>query len=62
MDVLAVITVALAFLAFGLISRRLDGSLLTGPMLFAGFGLLVGPLALDLVPVQVTNATFHMLA
>lgn len=62
MDALAVVTVAIAFLGFGLASRKLEGSVLTGPMIFAGLGFLVGPAMLGLVPVGITNATFHTLA
>ncbi|MCZ6870132.1 MAG: sodium:proton antiporter [Gammaproteobacteria bacterium] len=62
MGYVAIITVAGAFVAFALISRKIDGSMLTGPMLFAGLGLLVGPAALGLVPLQVSNDALHILA
>ena len=62
MDYLAVITVSFAFLGFGLVSRKLEGSILTGPRLFAGFGLLVGPAVLGLVPVKITTSALHALA
>jgi len=42
----AIVTIAGAFIAFALISRKIDDSMLTGPMLFAGLGLVVGPAAL----------------
>jgi len=61
-DALAVVAVAIAFLGFGLVSRKLEGSLLTGPMLFATLGFLFGPAVFGLVPVGITNATFHTLA
>ena len=62
MGYIAIITVACAFLAFALISRKIDGSMLTGPMLFAGFGLLVGPTGLGLVQLHVSNDALHILA
>ena len=57
-----VLTAALAFLAFGLASGRLDGTMLTGPMLFAGFGLLAGPAAMGLVEINISNQGLHVLA
>ncbi len=62
MDAPAVVAVAIAFLGFGLVSRKLEGSVLTGPMIFATLGLLFGPAVFDLVPVGITNTTFHILA
>lgn len=46
MGYVAIVTIAGAFIAFALISRKIDDSMLTGPMLFAGLGLVVGPAAL----------------
>lgn len=62
MDHLAILTVIAGFLAFGLASGRIQASLLTGPMLFAGFGLLAGPAVFNLVPLQIDNAVLHFLA
>ena len=50
------------FLAFGLISRRIQGSMLTGPMLFAGLGLVLGPAVLGLVNIEITSSVLHTLA
>jgi NhaP-type Na+/H+ or K+/H+ antiporter len=61
-DHVAILTAAFGFLVLGLVSRRIQGSVLTGPMLFAGFGLLVGPAVLGLVPVKITNTALHFLA
>ena len=62
MSHIPVLTIALAFLAYGLVSRRLKGTVLTGPLLFAGFGWLVGSAALGLVPLETTSAALHVLA
>lgn len=62
MDHVAFLSIAAFFLAFGLITRRIDGSVLTGPMLFAGFGLLVGPAVMGIVSMQVDNHAIHLLA
>ena len=62
MEPVAILVVSVGFLGFGLLSRRIGGSLLTGPMLFAGFGFLVGSAALGLVPLKISNAAVHLLA
>lgn len=62
MDHLGLLTVALAFLIFGLVSRRLERSILTGPILFTAFGIVVGPALFGLIDVEVSNAAFHFFA
>lgn len=47
---------ALLFLAFALGSRKLAGTILTGLMLFAGFGFLIGPQVLGWVEIQMSNS------
>lgn len=49
MDLRALIALGLLILIFGLVSKRLQMSALTPPMVFVAFGLLVGPHALGLV-------------
>ena len=41
--------VATAMLLYGLASRRLERSPITGPMLFTAVGLLIGPEVLDIL-------------
>ena len=62
MDPVTILTAAVAFLAFGLTSRRLRGTVLTGPMLFAAFGLLAGPATTGLITMEISNAGLHILA
>lgn len=62
MDHLSILIIVAAFLVYGLISRRLESTVLTGPMLFAGLGLLVSPAGLDLIPIEITDTTMHTLA
>jgi NhaP-type Na+/H+ or K+/H+ antiporter len=40
--------VTAAFIAFALVSRRLERSPITGPMLFVALGVIIGPQALDI--------------
>jgi len=54
--------IALLFLAFALGSRKLSGSILTGPMLFAGFGFLIGPQVLGWVDLEISNHVIHTIA
>ena len=62
MNLTSVSIVALGLLLFSLVSRRLAGSFLTGPLLFSAFGLLAGPFGLDAVPVEMSHETLHALA
>ena len=61
-NVTAILAITLALIAFGLISRKIEGSILTGPILFTAFGLIAGPAALGLVPLQISNEALHLLA
>ena len=47
--------VALLILAFGLVSGRLQNSVITPPMVFVTFGLLVSPAVLGLVDLDTEN-------
>ena len=53
---------ALFFLAFALASRKLSGSILTGPMLFAAVGFCIGPQVLGWVDVQISNHVIQGIA
>jgi len=58
----SILIILLAFLVYGLLSQRLQSTVLTGPMLFAGLGLVVGSVGADLIPFQITSSTIQMLA
>jgi NhaP-type Na+/H+ or K+/H+ antiporter len=62
MTISTVLLVMLALVTYGLISRKLKGSILTGPLLFAIFGLIVGPWALGLISIEVSHEDLHTLA
>lgn len=62
MDSAAFIVIALFVLAAGLISARLERSVVTPPMLFVGFGLLIGPAGLGFVELDVESELLHTLA
>ncbi len=58
----ALALLALALLGVATISRRLDGSPVTPAMLFVGFGLLIGPRALDGIDLSSTGSAVRVLA
>ncbi len=62
MDAIAILSITVAMVAYGLVSRKLDGSFLTGPMLFSLFGLLAGPAYFGLIQMQISNEAVHLLA
>jgi hypothetical protein len=59
MTTLAVL--AAAALAYALVSRRLENSVLSAPMFFVAVGVAFGPHALDVLSIEVTHGTaFHV--
>src|SRR3954447_23825467 len=54
--------VALALIAVGAVSRRLEATPCTPAMLFTGFGLLAGPLVLDGIDPSGSGSTVRVLA
>ena len=58
----SILIILLAFLTYGLLSQRLQSTALTGPMLFAGLGLVIGPMGADFFPFQVTSSIIQTLA
>ena len=62
MDSLSFAIVAVAVLGFGLVSRRLQRSVVTMPMVFVAFGLLVSERGLGLVHFEVDGHLIHLLA
>ena len=58
----ALAVAALALIAFGVVSRRVDGTSITPAIIFVGIGLLVGTQALDLVDAAPTGEIVRRLA
>ena len=59
------VTAAIAatlFLAYSLVSGRLEGSVFTAPMVFVAFGLLAGSGAIAVAPVNVEHSVVHLIA
>lgn len=62
MNTTAIASITIALVAYGLVSRKLEGSMLTGPILFTAFGLVAGAAGLGFVPLQISNEALHLLA
>jgi NhaP-type Na+/H+ or K+/H+ antiporter len=62
MEAVDVAVVALFAIAYGALSKLVDRSFLTGPMLFVGFGIAVGSPGLDVLDVPLTDAGVELLA
>lgn len=58
----ALALLAVAILSFGLISRRVEKSIITPALFFVTFGLIVGQLAADLVPPATVTTFTRVLA
>jgi len=56
------VTIAVVLLGFAAISRRIEGTPLTAPLVFAAAGLVLGVEALDLVGPEVTGEQVKLLA
>ena len=57
MDAAVLLTIALFVLAFGLISRALQRTWLTPPMLFVACGFILGPDVLDICDLRVGSGS-----
>jgi NhaP-type Na+/H+ or K+/H+ antiporter len=62
MESIAFIVVAICILGFGLVSGRLQNSVITPPIVFVLFGLLVSPRALGWVEFEIDSGVIHTLA
>ena len=62
MDSHNILVVAGAILLFGLLSRRLENSMLTPPLLFTGLGLFVGMDSIGLLDLHVDDHAVHLIA
>ena len=62
MDSQAFAIVALGVVLFALVSRRLEASILTGPMVFAAFGLAIGGAGLGVADLEFDHGFIHGLA
>jgi NhaP-type Na+/H+ or K+/H+ antiporter len=58
----ATLLIVLAFAAaYALLSRRIEASVLTLPMIFTALGLAIGPAGLDMVPAVIDQEVIHLI-
>ena len=62
METAGIIVVAAGIIGFGLISQRVQRGIVTPPMVFVLFGLLVGPRALGFIDADLESGWVHLLA
>jgi sodium/hydrogen antiporter len=62
MESIALVVIAVGFLAYGLVSGRLQNSVITAPIAFAGLGLLIGQGGLQLADFRIDHGMIHLLA
>ncbi len=62
MDLLSIAIIAAGLLSFSLISGRLSGTIITGPLVFIIFGFAVGAGALNIAHIEVDHSTIHYIA
>ena len=62
MELVALAAVAVAFLGYAVVSGKLEGTVLTAPLLFAGFGFLIGGGGLDIAEADLGHSFLHIVA
>ncbi len=62
MDLLSLAVIAGGLLLYSLISGRLEGTIITAPLVFIGFGFAVGPGGLNVANVDVSHSAIHVVA
>ena len=58
----AIILTVIGIFAYALASRKIEQSILTLPMLFAGLGYLMGEAGLGILPMGIDSGAVHILA
>ena len=61
MEHLSIIVIFILFLCFGLVSKRIDGTVITPPMIFVGAGLLLSEVFFGALNFQVGHDLLHLL-
>ncbi len=62
MDLIGVIVIVTGVLVFGLFSKKLEGSPITLPIVFTGFGWLIGTAGLGLADIDPSHCVIHTIA
>lgn len=62
MELITVATIGALLLLYSLVSGRLEGTVLTAPLLFVGFGFFAGPGGLALTGIDIEHSAIHLVA
>ena len=62
MDTQGFALIAAGVVLFGLVSKKIEGTIITGPMVFAVFGLLIGETVFGLADLDFGHGFVHGLA
>ena len=62
MDLFTIAILGGLFLVYALVSGRLEGTVLTAPLLFVGFGFLAGPGGFGFADIDVEHSAIHIIA
>ena len=62
MDFMSMALVSAGLIAFGLVSRRLEGTVVTAPLGFVLFGLVIGQGGLGLAEIDLDHGVIHLIA
>ncbi len=62
MDLLGALVVCGGLIAFGLVSRRLEGTIVTAPLVFILFGFAIGHGGLGIAPIEPDHGVIHLIA
>lgn len=62
MDLATIAIVGGLLLAYALVSGRLEGTILTAPLIFVAFGFIAGPGGLGLANIDVEHSAIHVIA
>ncbi len=62
MDLHGTIIICAGVIAFGLVSKKLDGTIVTPPLVFVLFGLAIGPGGFDVAHIDIGHGLIHLIA
>ena len=62
MDLITIAIIGVLFLGYALVSGRLEGTVLTAPLIFVVFGFLAGPGGAGLVSIDADHSAIHIVA
>ncbi len=62
MDLATIAVIGVLFLVYALVSGRLEGTILTAPLIFVMFGFIAGPGGFGLADIDVEHSAIHIIA